>query len=140
VLPALEVNIKKPFSALRIPLLDFPQAKIFAEYVKNLSDTKPDDNKSGYMLGFGFGAEKIAGWGDWQINYNFARLEKDAILDILPDSDRYDGQTNIRGHEFKLTYGLGKNTFLDFDIYRIQRLSSSKAPETLVQADWNMKF
>jgi len=140
VQPLLELNINKPFSALGIPLLDIPQLKLFGEYVKNLSETLPDDNKSGYMLGFGFGAEKVSNWGDWQAGYNFARLEKDAILDILPDSDRYEGQTNIRAHEVKFSYGLSKNTWLDIDIYRSQKLSKPKAPQTLIQVDWNMKF
>jgi len=37
---------------------------------------------------------------------------------------------------------LGKNTFLGFDIYRSWNIqgASRKAPETLVQVDWNMKF
>jgi hypothetical protein len=144
IMPAVEVKFKEPFKALGIKFLNFPEVKLFGEYVRNLNDSKPDDNKSGFMLGFGFGAAKVEGFGDWQASYNFARLERDAILDILPDSDRYDGKTSMRGHEFKLSYGLGKNTWLDFDIYRIQRIpypgAATKAPETLVQVDWNMKF
>ncbi|MBN1914216.1 MAG: putative porin, partial [Candidatus Omnitrophica bacterium] len=140
VLPAVEVKIKEPFKALGIGFLDFPEGKLFGEYVRNLNDSKPDDDKSGYMFGFGFGASKIAGWGDWKASYGFARLETDAVLDILPDSDRYGGKTNIRGHEVKFSYGLGENTTLDLDIYRTQKLSRPKAPETLVQVDWNMKF
>jgi len=35
---------------------------------------------------------------------------------------------------------LGKNTFLGFDIYRSERIGTAKAPETLAQVDWNMKF
>ena len=64
----------------------------------------------------------------------------DAVLDVLPDSDRYGGATGIRSHEAELTFGLGKNTFLGLDVYRSWKLSDPKAPDTLVQVDWNMKF
>lgn len=141
ILPALELKIVEPFKALDISFLNIPTLKFFGEYVRNLEkDSKPDDNKSGYMLGFTFGADKVAQWGDWQATYNFARLEKDAILDVLPDSDRYGGKTDMRAHEFKITYGLGKNTSFDLDIYRAQALSKPHLPETVVQADWNLKF
>lgn len=142
IMPAVELKINEPFKPLNVRLLDnISTVKLFGEYVRNMSKTfKPDDNKSGYMLGMSLGADKVEKWGDWQLSYNFARLEKDAVLDVLPDSDRYGGATNIRGHEWKLAFGLGKNTSLDFDIYRIQKLSKPYAPETLVQVDWNMKF
>jgi polyhydroxyalkanoate synthesis regulator phasin len=140
IAPAAELKINEPLKALGISFLNIPTLKLFGEYVNNIADVVPDDNKQGFMLGLGFGADKVAAWGDWQFSYNFARLEKDAVLDILPDSDRYEGGTGIRAHEWKLTYGLGKNTSLDFDIYRSQRLIKPAAPETLVQVDWNMKF
>ena len=50
--------------------------------------------------------------------------ERDSILDILPDSDRYSGRTGIRGHKGSLQYGLGKNTWLQFAVFRFE----SKAP------------
>lgn len=140
IMPAAEFKINEPLKALGISFLNIPTLKLFGEYVNNISDVVPDDSKQGFMLGFGFGADKVSGWGEWQFNYNFARLERNAVLDILPDSDRYEGSTHIRAHEWKLTYGLGKNTSIDFDIYRAQRLSKPSAPETLVQVDWNMKF
>jgi hypothetical protein len=67
-------------------------------------------------------------------------LGKDAVPDVLPDSDRYGGKTGIRSHEGIISFGLGKNTSLGFDVYRSWSLIGSKAPETVVQADWNMKF
>jgi hypothetical protein len=92
------------------------------------------------MLGFGLGADKVTKFGDWVLKYNYARLEKNAVLDILPDSDRYEGKTNIRAHEIALDFGLGENTWLGFDIYRAQLLTAPRAPSTVVQVDWNMKF
>ncbi|MFA5362840.1 MAG: putative porin [Candidatus Omnitrophota bacterium] len=137
ILPAAELGIKEPFKALNISFLNIPFMSVFSEYVYNSSIA---DNNSGYMLGCKLGAEKVEGRGQWQIKYNFARLEKDAVPDILPDSDRYSGKTNMRAHEFILDYGLGKNTWLSFDCYRAQSLAKPNSPETVVQMDWNMKF
>jgi hypothetical protein len=61
-------------------------------------------------------------------------------LDLLPDSDRYEGQTNMRAHEVQFQYGLGKNTYLSLDVYSAQSLSKPRNPTTLYQVDWNMKF
>jgi hypothetical protein len=113
---------------------------LFGEYVTNRADLPVNDNKNGYMLGFALGYDKVAKFGDWTFKYNYAKLEKDAVLDILPDSDRYEGKTNISAHEMMVDFGLGENTWLGLDIYRAQLLTNPKAPSTVVQVDWNMKF
>lgn len=132
--PALELTVKEPFRALG---LNVENLKIFGEYVNNLAVSKKN---TGFSLGFQFGNEKVEKWGDWQVRYIYAMLGKDSVLDVLPDSDRYTGKTGIRSHEGIFTFGLAKNTFLAFDVYRSWSLVGSKAPETLIQADWNMKF
>lgn len=142
--PALELSIKNPFKALQVPMLDIPYLALFGEYVQNTHTIIKDKSESGFMAGVKFGAEKVAGWKDWQVRYNYARLERDAVLDILPDSDRYGGATSVRGHELMIDFGIAKNQWLSLDIYRSQRIpytgATTKAPETLVQLDWNMKF
>jgi len=132
--PALELSIKQPFAAVG---LNVENLKFFGEYVNNFA--APNKN-TGYSLGFQFGNEKIEKWGDWQVRYIYAMLGKDSVPDVLPDSDRYGGKTGIRSHEGIISFGLGKNTSLGFDVYRSWSLIGSKAPETVVQADWNMKF
>ena len=132
--PALEFKVKEPFKTIG---LNVETLTLFGEYVNNLDVSK---GASGFSLGFKLGHDKIEKWGDWQFKYIYAMLGKDAVLDVLPDSDRYGGKTNIRSHEGELTFGLGKNTFLGVDVYRSWRAFGAKAPETLVQFDWNMKF
>ncbi|MFA4984162.1 MAG: putative porin [Candidatus Omnitrophota bacterium] len=132
--PALELSLKEPFKAAG---LDIENMKLFGEYVKNLAVSS---NNSGFSLGFQLGNDKISKFGDWQFRYIYAMLEKDAVLDVTPDSDRYSGKTGMRSHEAALSYGLGKNTFLGLDVYRSWSLIGSRAPETLVQVDWNLKF
>lgn len=132
--PALELNIKNPLGSFG---LNVDSLKLFGEYVDNLAVSK---KSTGFSTGFKLGHEKIGKWGDWQFKYVYAMLGKDAVLDVLPDSDRYSGKTAMRSHEVELSFGLGKNTSLGFDIYRSERIGTAKAPETLAQVDWNMKF
>jgi len=137
--PAGELTFRQPLKSLNIPLLDFPAISFFGEYVNNPQVSK---GNTGFMAGVKIGAEKISAWGDWQLAYNYAMLGKDAVLDILPDSDRFGGQTDIRAHESILQYGLGKNTYLSLDYYQARRIhQSSSTPAThVVQVDWNLKF
>jgi hypothetical protein len=141
IIPALEVTFKEPLKALS---LDVPYLALFGEYVQNIDSSVKQDN-TGYMLGFKFGKEKIENWADWQLRYNYAMLGKDAILDILPDSDRYGGKTGMRSHEMMFDWGLGKNTWLGFDYYYGWQLkgnfgSTQSKPASVLQVDWNMKF
>lgn len=137
IVPAAELKIKEPFKWMDISFLDVPQISFFGEYVDNRKVSK---NGTGAIGGMKLGAEKIENKGDWQFIYSYAYLQKDAILDILPDSDRVGGKTGIRAHEAILQYGLGKNTFLSFDYYQGWTMAAKPTVEHLVQVDWNMKF
>lgn len=137
--PALEFKIVQPFKAIGS---NIESLKFFGEYVNNLDVS---NKNTGFSAGFQLGNEKIIKWGDWQFRYVYAMLGKDAVLDILPDSDRYSGKTGIRSHEGSFNFGLGKNTFLGFDIYRSWGINGINSggraqPETLAQVDFNMKF
>ncbi|MCK9614218.1 MAG: putative porin [Candidatus Omnitrophica bacterium] len=145
IIPAAELTIKEP---LKFAGLDLPYFALFGEYVQNVAlradDTNGDDN-TGYMLGLKFGAEKVEKWADWQVRYNYAMLEKDAVLDTLPDSDRYGGKTGMRSHELMFDWGLGKNTWIGIDGYYGWQLkgnfgSTQSKPASVLQIDWNLKF
>ncbi len=136
--PAMQIDISEPFKSTGIPFLkDVGNFALFGQYVNN---SGAQDENNGFAVGFNMGAKKVEAFGQWQFRYIYAMLEKDAVLDILPDSDRFGGKTGIRAHEGVLTYGLGKNTFLGIDIYRGWAITNSKSAETLVQVDWNLKF
>ncbi|MBU2103129.1 MAG: putative porin [Candidatus Omnitrophota bacterium] len=134
VTPMLEVGVNNPLTVLGIKL---PYAGIFTEYVRNIH---PSENNDGYLTGIKIGSQKIAGKGDWQFKYLFARLESNAWIDALPDSDRYGGGTGISGHEVSYSLGLSKNVSLDLDYYHTKRLHLLKNPENLFQVDLNFKF
>ncbi len=110
--------------------------KLFGEYVSN-SDA--DDNDSGYDLGFSFG-KKVKKFGDFEVKYNYRYLEKDAWLDIFPDSDAFGGKTDVKGHELEIKYGLGKNVYLTIDYYDMKRIIDDSVSSKLLQIDFNFKF
>jgi hypothetical protein len=45
-------------------------------------------------------------------------LETDAVPDFLPNSDRYDGRTNIAGFKLGMDFGLWKDIKLGLNFYR----------------------
>lgn len=140
ITPALELNIDEPFKKFG---LNFPYLAFFGEYVNNIASDVTEN--TGYMVGIKGGAKKLKKWGDWSFKYNFAMLEKDAILDILPDSDRYSGKTGMRSHEIEFNWGLGKNTWIAIDSYYGWQLpgnfeQTQTKPKTVLQVDWNLKF
>ncbi|MFA5389481.1 MAG: putative porin [Candidatus Omnitrophota bacterium] len=114
-----------------------PYLALFGDYVNN---TDPSDANTGWLAGLKFGNKKVANFGEWQFKYQYRKLEKDAWLDIFPDSDAYGGSTNIKGHEAVLTYGLNKNCSLDLDYYVTDLITGTKNKEKLFQADLNFKF
>ena len=110
--------------------------KFFGEYVKN---TQADTNDKGYEFGFAFG-NKVKKRGDFEVKCNYRYLEKDAWLDIFPDSDAFSGKTDVKGTEIAVKYGLGKNTYLTFDFYDMKMISSPETKQKVVQLDINFKF
>lgn len=109
---------------------------VFGDYVQN---TDPSDEDSAWLVGFKFGDKKVGAKGQWQCAYSYRRVERDSILDILPDSDFFAGKTNVKGHEAIFEYGLAKNVSLGLDYYHTEELHGS-VEEDLLQLDWKMKF
>ena len=130
IAPSIEVGFKEPFGGL------IPYLAVFCDYVYN---PDPSEENNGYLLGIKFGAEKVKEWGQWQAKYMYRHLEKDAWIDIFPDSDAYSGHTDVEGHEFALTYGIGRNVTLGVDYYYMERIKGT-GRRHLLQLDWELKF
>ncbi|MFH0878478.1 MAG: putative porin [Lentisphaerota bacterium] len=78
--------------------------KLFASYVVN---TDADDNKNGFMAGVKLG--KAGEPGTFEIAYDYRKLEKNAALGALADSDSWGGGTDGKGHKISAKYQLLKN-------------------------------
>ncbi len=129
--PAIEIDFKDPAGGL------LPFASVFGEYIYNFD---PSDASTGYLVGLKFGDKKVKDKGQWQVKYMFRRLEKDAWLDVFPDSDAYGGDTGIKAHEVVFSYGLAKHIVFGLDYYYSENLNGAKKAENLLQANINLKF
>ena len=120
-----------------------PYFSLFSEYMQN-GRVPNNKNSTAYVAGFKFGSASIDKWGDWLFQYDFRRIERDAIPDILPDDDFYNsvagGTTGVTGHRVAFQYGLGKNNLLAVNVYRDHKILHPQNPETTLFVDWNMKF
>jgi len=123
--------------------LGVDELAFFGEFISN---PHADEHDMGFLGGARIGAKKVVGPKQWQLSYNWRRLERNAFLDSFPDSDFYGGGTHVQGQEVELAYGLGKNVSLGLDYYRAVPLGGEEIDtrqarvENLIQADLNFKF
>ena len=61
-------------------------------------NTDPDEDNTAWLLGVSFGKAKKQ-WS-WRLNYNYRRVESDAVFGLFTDSDFRGGGTAGRGSEF----------------------------------------
>ncbi len=108
----------------------------FFDYVENTDISRED---TGFAVGFKFGDKKVKEPGTWQAKYIYADLEQDAVLDFLPDSDRYNGQTGVKAHEVALKYQAWKNIQLGLDYYSSED-ELANTDQRVLQADLLVKF
>lgn len=136
-----ELGFKNPFGSKMIPY-----ASILGGYITNPDPTR--DNK-GYLAGFNIGYPSVAKFADWNFEYTFRRYERDALLDIFPDSSFYSGTTNTMGHRIKAAFGLTKNISLGLNYYNTWAVrpvrsatnrNGNPAAENLGQVDFLFKF
>ena len=79
-------------------------AQVFGNYVQNQA---VDENDTGYAFGFKYGSAKNK--GEWQFGYVYEKLEADAVLGLLTDSDFGGGGTDAKGSIIKGSYAIYKN-------------------------------
>ncbi|MDD5439388.1 MAG: putative porin [Candidatus Omnitrophica bacterium] len=96
---------------------------LFAQILKN-----PDAESCNAAYSFGgyLGNKKLKNQGEWKAGGDFRYIERDAILDVFPDSDFFafspdgtpqEGGTNVYGFKLYCQYALLKNTFLNLAYY-----------------------
>ncbi len=114
-----------------------PFVGVFGQYV----DSDASRNDVGYLAGFKFGHKKVKKFGQWQVKYNYRRLEQDAWPDFLPDSDFYDGETDVQGNEIEFKFGLAKNVTIGLDYYKAEPIDRKPSiQEDILQLDLVLKY
>lgn len=79
------------------------------------------------------------GTGPWGFKYMYADLDRNAVPDIFPDSDRFGGATNITSHELGVEYSFNSNVEVGLDYYH-SKDKSTGVKQNLLQADVSFKF
>lgn len=99
---AYEYQLVEPFVSLTantpVPVT------VFANYVRN---TEPDDDNTGYGTGVKLGKAKDP--GSFELSYLYKKVEKDATLGLLTDSDAWGGGTDGKAHKISAAYQINKN-------------------------------
>ncbi len=115
-----------------------PYASVYGQYVHAIG---PRENNDGWLAGLKLGNKDIKDFGDWQVSYNYRRLEKDAWADFLADSNAYNGNTNIKGHKIYTSFGIYKNVSLGLNYFNFEHIQRTyDDTQTVLQADLNVKF
>ena len=132
-----EIGFQEPLGTNGV-FAQLPYVGVFGDYIHN--PDPPSGDRDGWLIGGKIGYAKVGKSKEWQAKYMYRKLEKDAWLDVLPDSDFYGGATDVKGHEVVFEYGLMDNVIFAMDYYNAQRLSGDKRTENLFQADVTFKF
>lgn len=96
--------------------------KIYGDYVKNLD---PDSNNAGYQFGLQLG--ELRDKGDIMVGYAYRKLEKDATMGAMTDSDWWGGGTDGKGNQVKAGYQIFKNWSLNATYFFKNKKEMSKA-------------
>jgi hypothetical protein len=107
------------------------EVRLLGEFINNYETDSPED--TAWAVGTKYALDK------WGFKYIYADVEANSVPDFLPDSDRFDGLTGIRGHEFELTYELMKNVQVGLDYYLVETIAGN-VDQDVLQADLNVKF
>lgn len=110
---------------------------LFADYVVN---TDADENDTGYLFGARYGAARAR--GGWDVGWFYEKLEADATLGLLTDSDFGGGGTDASGHVFSGTYAFHANWNFQLTWFLNEIDISSDDPQDFdrVMLDLNFKY
>jgi len=140
--------VRNPITGLREFAYDYHNWELFAEwqiskfnlFANYTVNTEVDENDTGYLLGFKYGSAKDK--GTWDFTYFYERLEADATVGLLADSDFGGGGTNAKGHVFSGTYAFHKSWNFKATYFLNKILLDSDDPQDFdrLQLDLNFKF
>jgi polyhydroxyalkanoate synthesis regulator phasin len=117
-----------------------PYTAVYGEYVNN---PDPSKGNQAYLAGIKFGDKSVKEFGQWVFSYDYRREGRDAVPDILPESDFFNGLTDVYGNKATFTYGLGKNVYTALNWYNghsADTTVTSNKKWDVVQVDLGMSF
>ncbi len=109
-------------------------------YVNVANNTEATTQRDAFLVGLRYGKAKEI--GDFDINVNYRRIQKDAVFDQLNDGDFNGGVSDGEGYVFDIRYKFSKNSK-----FRVRYLTSDQGVSTnddttynRYQVDWAFKF
>jgi hypothetical protein len=115
-------GIKKPIS-------------FYGDWVKNQDAV---GNDGGWQIGASYGETKVA--HDWQLAWDYKKVEKDAVLGALSDSDFVGGGTDGKGHRFGFTYQITDAASAALTYFMNDKGLGGPKDYRRLQLDFNFKF
>jgi hypothetical protein len=107
-----EIGLATPLKPLGVDFIHY--AGLLGEFIYN---PDPPTNNRGWEAGFLMGDKTVGERNSWQLSYMYKYLERDAFLDTFPDSDFYNGMTNVKGDVVQLQYAVLKNVIISLTNY-----------------------
>ena len=115
-------------------------AAIFGQYSSFDADGMDGNDDAAYLIGLKFGDKKVKKAGDWEVKYNYRKLEANSwAYTALGDSDFLGGNKAGKGSELEAVVGIAKNVSLGLDYYTAEKDGSSDSKD-VIQFDVNVKF
>lgn len=109
-------------------------------YGESIKNNDADSLETGYLIGISLGKTKKP--GSWNINYNYRKLEKDAVVGAFSNSDFGGGGTNAKGHKIGAAFQLAdKMAFALTYFVNETEINQDKTKDyKRLQADLKLKF
>jgi hypothetical protein len=133
---AYDYHNYEAFAEWKLKLGGYPFA-MFGNYTVN---KEVDENDTGYLFGAKFGSAKAK--GTWDITYFYEKLEADATVGLVSDSDFGGGGTDAKGHVLSGTYAFHKswNFKATYFINKVNLSSGNPKEYDRLQLDLAFKF
>lgn len=131
-----DFNVVALASTLQLPGIAGRPVGLLADWTHN---HEAQDDGGAWTAGLEVGkvTEKL---GSWKVSYAYKRVEPDASLGAITDSDFGGGGTNHQGHRMGLQVGLNKWASLALTYIRTDEVEGSQNKVDTFQADANLKF
>jgi len=133
---ASDYNLLELFAEFGTEIGKLPVA-VYGDWVKNTAASTDED--TGWLIGGSLNKAKEP--GSWQFDYDYRKIDLDAVVGQFNDSDFVGGGTGGKGHRFSFAYQLTKNVVPGLTYY-LSRYDGRKdnADYNRLQADIVVKF
>lgn len=122
--------------------------KIYGQFAANAASNSDHPNidnnrRNAYLIGMSIGKTKKP--GDWSLDLNLNRIERDAVFAPFTDADRkVKSTTNIKGFEIGAKYQLAENLYLGAQYFQYTNIDTSQdltdPTLRLLQLDTQLSF